>query len=874
MGPLSPNQLSRLFLPIVALSLLGCAAAGTPAESPQISDVRRTPEIEARPESALTKDEAAPPAPLLTARVDAGSLGPRLQLGENGKLVVWVTTEGPYAGYHSVFLSNAGERTAPTRLMVAEATLRQLELGTMSDGTVVVSTVRRRGDEDVLEVLYLGAEGELRNARQRVADVPGGVLWSQVTSGVDGGLIFWAQGTGDLAAIYVAPLRKEGPGHPSRVVGGVSAWQVIEADSAVTLATVEGTSGAAVVVRQLGAIGQVLGAPLQLAKGVDGALDLDMAASKSQITVAWSAREKYQSRLYGATLDRSGNVLHAARPLTVPRGNQALVRVIGSLTSDVQYFIWDEPEQGEGSGRALFVGKRTIQDDALVAVASLQVDGTDALLPSFAGAPGGLALLTETADLGRMGIIWGEKVASTPLSVPGENQLTMSWDLSCSKNGCFALLADDGYPTNIYVAELQGKPLDSSALHMTPESELPRVVSREPFAEVPELSALGGLRSATGSGDLLSMVSYFDPMQPSIASDAVAPDGRRDPVRALLKNISVGATVAHGQLETSTEVISYRARSLGGVALVRGENEHSLLAWAALDNQTPQLFATILDAQGRKIRQKMLTREKGEVSDISAVRVGDAYEIAWVDGRGPTSQVFTMRVDEQLRIRRGAGALTSLAVAPTGLDMTVIDEQVFLTWADSQRDGDQSDIYFASVDAKTGQPLRGPVRLMETHGHSHSPEFGVTKDNAGVRTVVCAWVDELGGEEEGGASRLSFVRLSSDGVANEEPTDVPVLGSVADFSLSCDDSACRALLAVEIPKPDGRQAGSLWGATYRPGFPPVAKQLLGLRAGLTTGVTPVLVGGDAYFADLDSGAARWLLHRARIEWFTEGVEAP
>jgi hypothetical protein len=603
---------------------------------------------------------------------------------------------------------------------------------------------------------------------------------------------------------------------------------------------------------------------------VDGALDLDMAMTKSHITVAWSARQKYESRLYGATLDRSGKVVHPLHPLTVPNGNQALVRLVGSSTSDEQYVIWDEPERAEGSARSLLVGKWAFGESPLVASAALQVGGTDTLLPSFARAPNGLALLTETPKDGRLGILWGERMSSIPLKVPGPNELTMSWDLSCSESGCFVLLADDGYPTSVYIAELRGQHPDSSALAISAEAELPRVVSRQALSEVPELSELNGFRSSSGSHDLVSMVSYFDPTQPYIIPNAPAPDGRRAPVRALLKNVVVGTNAVGEALETSSEVISYRARSLGGVALVAGKDERSLLAWAALDNKTPQLFVTVLDARGRKLRQKMLTRGTGEVSDIAAIRVGNDYEIAWVDGRGPTSQVFTMRVDEQLRVRRGAGALTSHAVSPTGLSMTLIDEQVFLAWADSRSDSDQSDIYFASLDAKGGLPLRGPERLMETLGHSYSPEFGVTKDVTGVRTAVCAWVDQLGGEEKGGPSRLSFVHLEVDGAAKGEPISVPVDGSVADFSLSCDSSACRALLAVETPQSEGRPAGSLWGATYQLGTPPVAKRLLGLRAGITTGVTPVLVGGDAYFADLDPGAARWLLHRARIEWFTEG----
>src|SRR5690606_14932611 len=126
---------------------------------------------------------------------------------------------------------------------------------------------------------------------------------------------------------------------------------------------------------------------------------------------------------------------------------------------------------------------------------------------------------------------------------------------------------------------------------------------------------------------------------------APAPDGRRAPVRARLENQVIACDASS---VASNQVISYRARSLGGVELsFRNENQ-GLMVWAALDGAAPQMFATLLDAQGHKVQQEMVTKSTGEITDVNVIAVESGYIVAWVESTGNRAEVWAMPLSEQL----------------------------------------------------------------------------------------------------------------------------------------------------------------------------------------------------------------------------------
>lgn len=856
----------------------------------QVPAVKRPPPTAAKTQNPLF--EGGPhggyetPAQVLAAEVPKGSLGPRLVVHKSGKLLVWLTPSGPKEGLFSVYVSDEGKVSPSKRLASANPAHRSLEVARMVDGSAAAVTVRRNGNREIIELLYLGPQGALRGGPHRVAEIPGSVLWTKMAATKEGGLLLWAERTSELASIHVVPLRPEGPGAASRIVGDVAAWQIAETGSALTLVTTEGRTDRSIVLRQLGARGQVVTAPIQLARSVQGGLDLDVAISQGRIVAAWTARVGIESRLFGTTLDRRGKVLSAAAPLTRPRGEQALVRAVASGESDRVYLVWDEPDPQVGATRQLLVGELLASQARMEPSYRLAVEMGDPLLPAFAASSSGLAILTQAKICGvtalatatcaeelrsRVAIQWTqEEVLSTPLLIDGEKPPAMAWDLTCSGDECDCLVAGDGSPTQVFLARLGGAQLALPALVRQVEPA-PRLVSREALSEVPELADLDAL-SLDGSGNaLLSWISYFDPTLPYVTPERPAPDGRRAPVRALLKTVMFEKEQANGEGRFSETVISYRARSLGGVAIQKLQGEGAVVVWAALDNQSPQIFATVVDGEGRKLRQQMLTRHSGEVSDVAAMSVEGGTLIVWVDGREETSQIYGIIVDDQLQVRVPARPLTADAVSPTGLSLAKTKDGVVLVWADSRGGKGHSDIYVLGLDERLARPDPVPHRLLETDEHSHSPELSVYERPDGSSAIMCAWVDS---SSSGTAdkSRLFWAQLAVNGELIAEPKSSEMDGSVRDFSLSCTGDKCRSLMSVESHDAE-RPTGALWAAVYDPETGPKGRRILGLRASLTTGVTPVIVGESVFFADLDDSAKTWILHRASIDWF-QGSSKP
>jgi hypothetical protein len=262
----------------------------------------------------------------------------------------------------------------------------------------------------------------------------------------------------------------------------------------------------------------------------------------------------------------------------------------------------------------------------------------------------------------------------------------------------------------------------------------------------------------------------------------------------------------------------------------------------------------------------MLTRHGGEVSDVAALSVEGGTLIVWVDGRDGLSQIYGTIVDHQLRPRVPARPLTSATVSPTGLTLAKTVKGILLAWAESQGGQGQSDIYVLALDPQSTESRYGVRRLLETKEHSHSPELSSYTRADGTSAVMCAWVDTSSEAVSAAAgSRLFWAELTGDGAPIAEPKSSEVNGSVRDFSLACKGDECRSLMTVETQEA-GRPKGALWAAVYDSESGPHGRRILGLRASLTTGVTPVIVGDDIFFADVDDSANSWILHRAEIEW--------
>src|SRR5690606_25676633 len=158
--------------------------------------------------------------------------------------------------------------------------------------------------------------------------------------------------------------------------------------------------------------------------------------------------------------------------------------------------------------------------------------------------------------------------------------------------------------------------------------------------------ALADFALPAAGGRSLVTLTDFDPSAPYRIPDVPAPDGRKAPVRAIVAAYGLSGDALSAE---PTTVISYRARSVSGVSTSHSASQE-LVVWSALDPKEPQVFVTLLDLQGKKLRQSVLTRSPGEVFSVASAPGPDGnWFVGWVDERGGKSGAHMALVGTQLQ---------------------------------------------------------------------------------------------------------------------------------------------------------------------------------------------------------------------------------
>jgi hypothetical protein len=284
--------------------------------------------------------------------------------------------------------------------------------------------------------------------------------------------------------------------------------------------------------------------------------------------------------------------------------------------------------------------------------------------------------------------------------------------------------------------------------------------------------------------------------------------------------------------------LSFRARSVGGVALsALDKQSEALLLWTALDNQKPQVFATVVGADGKKLRQRMLTRSDGEKSDVCAARSGDGWVLAWAGEQQGAAALYASWVNRYLqqvgpekRIA-GAGAITSVQLLPVGAD-------VLATWSAAADKTGKSDVYVAKLSGSDGAVAVGPTVVAKSAEDSLAPQLAARGDGA-----LLVWFE--------GADKLRKVELGADGRVKGAPATVASpAGQGAGLALDCVGDACRGLVVMGA----GERAtvGAFEWADKTPG----PKRVLSLSGTSNSAVRPVLAGDVGLIADKKNGRGR------------------
>ncbi len=873
------------WLGAVALSLgvVACGSSSTTKASPRV--VESDPEARARAaERALQSRDS-----MILAHAPPGTFGPHLAIDGGRRLAVWAIEGGARTGWYS--LSIPTDRAPGAAARIADVTPGLNLVRLRPDGTVgfVALSSRRTGEHEVIEALQLGADGSRRGGPRVVAETPSEVVWLEAVPTSRGALVVWAEKNGEQADVYAVPLGLLGnEANPRRIVRGALAWQVARFGTAAALATVEASGkDRNVVVRFIGDDGASAAPDVKIAEGVRADLDLDLVVARGRTVVGFSEIVGGERRLMLASLDESGALERPRAPATPPRGGQRLFGLLGEPSAAEVFAIWEEERSRPSEGRRL---ELAVVDAAgrLPEGPSVSLFTTqgDPLLPVFEPSPEGLLAAAEVrlceggsracADVAPepVALALDKRLvaqAILPLRMPAlENAVPdLVWDLECESKDCWALLARAEDPAPVFLQRIGPAARKSASLaslgSVLVRPALPRVRADQPVLEVPDLVDID-VWTPTGGAPTLTWLSYFDPSTPYVRPTTLAPDGKKEPVRAILRSEALpvpgGPEMGSSAFEALRKAneregtISWRAHSLGGLSIAEGVGGERLLAWSALDVGKPQVFVTLLDAAGKKAKQRMLTTGADDVSDVAVVRIEAGWLVAWVETRGERTEVLAARLDDRLATVGTVQSITSDAVAPTGVRLLARGDRVLAAWSDARgaaRPG-YGDVYVSSFSAKDGSILGAPQKLAATELHSYGLSLTARGEGAAL-----GWIEGEPDVEGSTASALLLVDLDAVGRAAASPTRATVPGRPTSIAMSC-EKGCRVAVTVDT----GKRA-ELWGFTFEGGVASQPSLLSVLSAPRAEAVTPEFVGDALFYVDAFDGERR-VVRRLDAVW--------
>lgn len=868
-------MLRRLLLGSLGLSAALVACGGADATLP-----RATPAtLKAR--AAAQRAQAKVTA--LTAHRFAevsDVIGPYVGRDGDASLAAWAEVEG---SGRSLFVSAINAQGVPSKAARVGGLGSDLDLvlvrgfGKASAKAAgqprfAVVTTRRAGKSTTIDVTALRADGTAVWGPTPLAERNARVLWVGFVDVGEQPLLLWAEQpstakAGEAASVYAQQLAAGGQQlSPNLVTNKACVWQVASTGAQAALATVKaGPNGCSSSTVSL----DLLNAAAKSEKSVDlggrPALDLDLVAGPDSFVLAWSDRDRLEPRAVAAVVDTRGAVRSAAGPAVPALGEQAVMALVGGASADVPAFlVWENIAERPDGVRYLEVSALNALGRGTGAHARMlygRADGTAPELSSFAGGVAALTLAPvcrseedcdESLPVPTFVALDAElKVsASEPLLLDalGGRAADLGWGLTCQKSGCFALAAPSRSPASLFAVPLplRQNPYRAAAEEAAP-TQKPRVVQSDAILRAPAPLSHVAV-SESGSRTLVGYVTDFDPTTPWQKLTKPAEDGRLEPLRARVAVRAFATDAAHTP-QGDEQVVSLRAHSLGGLTLL-----DSLALWTGLDNGEPQVFLTGLGADGKRGQQRMLTRKKGDVSDVAGLTVDGGTLVAWVDERSGDAELYAARAGKALEKASPEQRLTTAEGAASDLLLTKVAGKPYVVWADARgaEEPGWADIYGAFV--RPGDAARDGAehRLSSTRPHSFAPRVAEFAGGS-----VLAWIEE-GVEQDAASVRLASLDANGDITGNVSVVTIEA-GAPRSLGLACQSVTCRVVVGVEA---EGR--GELYGFEWRPSQESKPTRLLGLGSPAAAAVAPVLQGTVAYVADARDGQG--LVRRLAIDW--------
>jgi len=424
-------------------------------------------------------------------------------------------------------------------------------------------------------------------------------------------------------------------------------------------------------------------------------------------------------------------------------------------------------------------------------------------------------------------------------------------------------VAFDGEPVQIGVANL------SVVAQHTPATNPGKLAQDRDDASLPKLEQLETLVEAEPLADFsvtrekdkyrLSYLTYFDPATPLTKLAKPGPDGRTDPLQARIDVLTLSESLE----PTLASTISFRATSQPGVSVAAGAGDANgvLMAWSALDQGEPQVFLTVVGDDGKKRAQRMLTRRKGALDEVSVAPASDGWFAAWVDERSGTADVYVSRVTKtlerrgtELKISQGLGQVTAIALLPQ-------EGHLLLTWTEAHTSGQKRhvELYSRRLSLSDATPLAPAARLLDIPG---AVKFlAATPFQTGA---VLSWLEVMSeGNSVDAPGRVRFLRLDDKGASVGATSGLGSMNaSPVSVTLDCPAKICHGAVTLDT---GGR--GEIAAFSFDPtnATVPVVVPVIRSLGTVEQNVAPVLLGEHLFAVDqVDAERAR--ITHATLRW--------
>lgn len=835
----------------LTLAVIGaCTSAGPGAVAP----------TEPEPARGSKTLEVAPDL----VRLPGGSVGPFLMPVADGWLATWAAPDqrAETLTWHSATFDVDGRpTTAPRSLIEAPDGLVTLRLRSLNAqrGLVVGAFETEDSDPDDpsfgLATLAVSSTGTLLSGSATLVEDCDAIAWIEVVPLEKGALVSWAENLGDHAEVFGVVVDADGHRQTDlfQLHNSAKAWQLVKHRQGATLGVI--TIDGNVDVVSIGVDGKP-GQPRVLMDGHSAGADLDLAVTGDRVLFAFSDRRALEPKLYSAWVSLDGGLRTEAKPMVAPYGAATLLGLRG--TADGAVALWQNTAQEPNFVRLSPVdGEGRLTESSLsipLPERKADVASRDVALPQLEATARGLVVMeppcvdaracSEHADVLEL---TSELVPQTRLTWPGRTRADLVWDFQCGPSNCAALAATYGNRTTIEVLTTAAATRTPINGHKSKKEQRFRG-NLEAVAKVDELAALAV--SHAGGGTLVATLSAFDPNAPYELPSTPAPDGRLAPVQAQLKTHWF-TNVGDGR-EPPTPVessISIRARSVAGVEMTTS-GDQTLLVWTAIDDKKPQVFVTLLDAKGQKVRQNMLTRQSGEILSLAAATGPDGFlYVGWVREEGALNKVYVARLNNVLGRQSADTVVAQTKGTVSSIDLAVTSASVNVVIAENH--GGTESLKWVSLQPTTLSPK------------PNVDPFGAANEYVRFAPRVQTWGEGLALawlERTKDTSQVRFLRLNRSGETLSSLT-VGVPGAANTLDLAC-ESECRVAVTGEQADGRGYVAHASMGATASDAAPPGFEVVTQALSPGASQVRPGVSADAVFYSDTSADGEQHFLYRA------------